>query len=194
MAPSLLDPGVMALLPAQGQWSDRDYLWLTDHMNRLAEYTGGIVEVLAMPTERHQAVLRYLFLAFLTLMQRTGGEVFFAPLRLRDRDQTESGSGAMRKPLPVTRYLDRLSECRADLTQRYGIASIGVFGSYIRNEQRAGSDLDVLLSFTTPPGLFKLVQLQDELTQLLDTSIDLVVRSELKPHIGARILAEVVEV
>ncbi|MBA3946307.1 MAG: Uma2 family endonuclease [Herpetosiphonaceae bacterium] len=77
------DLGIAALLPEQGQWSQHDYLWLTDHTNHLAEYTDGIVEVLSMPTERHQAIVRYLFLAFLSLMQRMGGEVFFAPLRLQ---------------------------------------------------------------------------------------------------------------
>jgi predicted nucleotidyltransferase len=109
-------------------------------------------------------------------------------------DKTESLTEAMTDPWPVSRYLDRLRERRDDLTKRYGIASLGVFGSYIRNEQREESDLDVLVSFMTVPGLFKVVELQDELTELLGTSVDLVVRSELKPHIGQRILAEVVEV
>ena len=36
-----------------------------------------------MPTERHQAILTFLFLAFLAFVQRTGGKVFFAPLRLK---------------------------------------------------------------------------------------------------------------
>lgn len=111
-----------------------------------------------------------------------------------NRDETEAQYEAASNPSPVARYLDRLREHRADLIKRYGIAFIGVFGSYIRNEQHAGSDLDVLVAFTTPPGLFKVVELQDELSDLLDTSVDLVVQSELKPHIGQHILDEVVEV
>jgi Uma2 family endonuclease len=80
-----LDPEIIALLPEQGTWSERDYLWLTGHTNRLVEYADGSVEVLPMPTEMHQAISRYLFLAFLALMQRIHGEVFYAPLRLRVR-------------------------------------------------------------------------------------------------------------
>jgi predicted nucleotidyltransferase len=111
-----------------------------------------------------------------------------------DHDETETRSEVMANTLPVAHYLDRLRERRDDLIERYGIASLGVFGSYIRNEQREGSDLDILVSFTKAPGLFKLVELQDELSELLGAPVDLVVRSELKPHIGQRILAEVVEV
>ena len=78
-----LDPEIVALLPRQGEWSERDYLWLTNHTNRLVEFTDGRLEVLPMPTEKHQAISRYLFLALLALMQRIHGEVFYAPLRLR---------------------------------------------------------------------------------------------------------------
>lgn len=81
--PPPLDPQIVALLPAQGEWSERDYLWLTNSTNRLVELTGGCIEVLSMPAERHQAISRYLFLALLALMQRIHGEVFYAPLCLR---------------------------------------------------------------------------------------------------------------
>lgn len=82
-APLPLDPEIVALLPAQGEWSERDYLWLSQDTNRLVEWTDGCIEVLPMPTKRHQAISRYLFLALLGLMQRTGGDVYYAPLRVR---------------------------------------------------------------------------------------------------------------
>src|SRR5215212_2902545 len=71
------------LLPAQGEWSEEAYLWLTNHTNRLIELSNGRIEVLPMPTERHQAMLKHLFLAFFTFVERRGGIVFFAALRLR---------------------------------------------------------------------------------------------------------------
>jgi Uma2 family endonuclease len=74
---------IAELLPEQGDWSEEGYLWLTDHTNRLIEFTNGHIEVLPMPTERHQAILKYLFLAFFTFVERRGGTVFFAALRLR---------------------------------------------------------------------------------------------------------------
>src|SRR5947209_3037458 len=73
------------ILPAQGTWTDEEYLVLTDHTNRLIEFTDGFLEVLPMPTDRHQTVLQFLFLAFLHLITPRGGKVHFSPLRLRIR-------------------------------------------------------------------------------------------------------------
>ena len=52
------------ILPPQGEWSEEEYLVLTDHRNRLVEFTDGFLEVLPMPTDKHQSVLQFLFLAF----------------------------------------------------------------------------------------------------------------------------------
>jgi len=73
------------ILPPQGQWSEEEYLVLTGHRNRLVEFTDGFLEVLPMPTDKHQSVLQFLFLAFFHFVQAHGGKVHFAPLRLRIR-------------------------------------------------------------------------------------------------------------
>ena len=52
------------LLPAQGSWSEEEYLVLTDHRSRLVEFTDGFLEVLPIRTDKHQSVLKFLFLAF----------------------------------------------------------------------------------------------------------------------------------
>jgi len=83
--------------------------------------------------------------------------------------------------------LDRLSA-------EYHVSSLEVFGSYVRGEASTASDLDLLVEFTTPPSLFRFVELEDELTQLLGMKVDLVMREGLKPALGARILAESVPV
>ncbi len=71
------------LLPLQGLWTEEQYLRLTDQTNRFIEFTEGAVEVLPMQTRKHQAISRFLFLAFLAFVQRLGGTVFYAPLRVR---------------------------------------------------------------------------------------------------------------
>jgi Uma2 family endonuclease len=71
------------LLPLQGLWTEEQYLRLTDQTNRFIEFTEGAVEVLSMPTRKHQAISRFLFLAFLAFVQPLGGTVFYAPLRVR---------------------------------------------------------------------------------------------------------------
>ncbi len=73
------------ILPRQGEWSEEEYLVLTDHRNRLVEFTDGFLEVLPMPTDKHQAILGLLYLAFLSFVEPRGGKVRFSPLRLRIR-------------------------------------------------------------------------------------------------------------
>jgi Uma2 family endonuclease len=74
-----------AILPPQGEWSEEEYLVLTDHRSRLVEYTDGLLEVLPMPTVAHQMILKALFLSFLSFFDTRGGNVLFSPLRLRVR-------------------------------------------------------------------------------------------------------------
>lgn len=81
---------------------------------------------------------------------------------------------------------------RDELRERYGVAWIGVFGSYVRDQQTASSDVDVLVTFKTPPSLLEFVALENYLSDLLGTEVDLVMRDALKPHLSRRILDEVV--
>ena len=69
----------------QGCWRDDDYLWLTDRCRRLVEFTDGYLEMLPMPTRGHQRILAFLYSAFQAFLITAGGEVLFAPLRLRIR-------------------------------------------------------------------------------------------------------------
>ena len=52
---------LLEVAPLQGQWSQDDYLWLTDCTNRLIEWTDGCIEVLPMPTDEHQSIAAYLY-------------------------------------------------------------------------------------------------------------------------------------
>ena len=80
------------------------------------------------------------------------------------------------------------------LAERYAVASLGLFGSRVRGEHRADSDLDVLVTFDTAPSLFRLVELENYLSDLLGVKVDLVLRDALKPHLRQPILAEVIPV
>jgi Uma2 family endonuclease len=91
-SPAHQKKALLELLPDQGAWSDEQYLWLTDHTNRLVEFSDGFVEVLPMPTDRHQSILKFLFLAFHGFLAPLGGNVQFAALRLRLR------AGKFREP------------------------------------------------------------------------------------------------
>jgi len=69
----------------QGLWSEAQYLKLSAQTNRLIEFTDGYVEVLPTPTKYHQAISRLLFLALLVVVERIGGDLFYAPLRVQVR-------------------------------------------------------------------------------------------------------------
>lgn len=76
--------------------------------------------------------------------------------------------------------------------ERFGVSELGVFGSWIRGEESADSDVDVLVDFDRPLGLFELMELEDFLETQLQRKVDVAVRRSLRKYIGAHILAEVV--
>lgn len=77
---------VLNLELLQGMWTQEQYLKLTDYSRRLLEFTDGYIEVLPMPTDRHQVISQFLLLHLLAFVQPLGGKVLYAPLRLRIRD------------------------------------------------------------------------------------------------------------
>jgi hypothetical protein len=83
---------------------------------------------------------------------------------------------------------------KRDLLDKYGVKEIGIFGSYVRNENKKNSDIDILVELEKPMGFFKFVRLERYLSELLGAKVDLVTKNALKPHIGQRILAEVIYV
>jgi predicted nucleotidyltransferase len=87
-----------------------------------------------------------------------------------------------------------LREKLPDLRELYSVKSLGVFGSYVRGEQKKRSDLDLLVEFEHAPDLFKFMDLEDYLGKQLGIKIDLIPRRALKGEIGKRILDEVVPI
>jgi Uma2 family endonuclease len=77
---------VLDLQLLQGLWTQAQYLTLTDYSRRLLEFTDGYIEVLPMPTDRHQVISRYLLFKLFGFIQPLGGTVLYAPLRLRIRE------------------------------------------------------------------------------------------------------------
>ncbi|PKL16224.1 MAG: nucleotidyltransferase [Spirochaetae bacterium HGW-Spirochaetae-5] len=74
-----------------------------------------------------------------------------------------------------------------------GIDQIGIFGSFVRGEEKPESDIDVLVNINSESTLtlFTLVDIELRLSERLNRKVDLVIKSDLKPDIGRHILAEV---
>jgi hypothetical protein len=81
-----------------------------------------------------------------------------------------------------------------ELAARHRVKSLALFGSYVRGEQLARSDLDVLVEFSEPPNLFEFMDLEEHLAALVGVKVDLVTRGVLKGNIGKRVLDEMVAV
>lgn len=85
-----------------------------------------------------------------------------------------------------------LAEHKEELREKYKVKEIGIFGSFIKRKQGKRSDVDILVEFEEPIGLFKFMDLEEYLGKLLGTKVDLVSKGALKPRIGEYILKEVV--
>ena len=77
------------------------------------------------------------------------------------------------------------------LKKDYNLNSVGIFGSYLRGEQKTNSDLDILVDFKKPISLIKFIKLENDLSRIIGIKVDLVMKNALKPAIGKRILEEI---
>ena len=94
----------------------------------------------------------------------------------------------------LERFRSLLREKLPALKADYRVESLGIFGSFLHGTERPDSDLDLLVSFTEKPSLFRLIDLENQLSDWLKVKVDLVLRSALKPRIGETVLKEVVPV
>jgi predicted nucleotidyltransferase len=94
----------------------------------------------------------------------------------------------------VEEMRQKLEELKPLLKDKFKVKGIGIFGSYIRGEEKEKSDLDILVEFEEPISLLKFVELENYLTDVLSIKVDLVMKDALKPRIGKHILEEVVNI
>ncbi len=85
----------------------------------------------------------------------------------------------------------RLAENREELVA-LGVRDLYLFGSVARGEARVDSDVDLLVEFDRPVGLFQFFRVQQRLSELLGRPVDLVMKEAIKPQFRARILEEAV--
>jgi len=88
----------------------------------------------------------------------------------------------------------KLQQQYEDLALHYGVTALFLFGSVARNEARPDSDVDLLVEFEQPIGLFKFIELQQQLESLLGCKVDLGTKRSLKPRIKDQVLQEAIRV
>jgi predicted nucleotidyltransferase len=87
-----------------------------------------------------------------------------------------------------------LQKERQELLDHYNISTLSVFGSVARDDARQDSDVDILVEFSRPVGLFQFIELQQRLEALLGSKVDLGTPRSLKPRIKAQVLQESIRV
>lgn len=91
----------------------------------------------------------------------------------------------------LKRNLNLLSRHLDKFRRDYHIKNVGIFGSVAQGTSKKRSDIDVLVEFSQPIGLFKFIELEDNLSKILRRRVDLVSKEALKPILKEAILKEV---
>jgi uncharacterized protein len=86
-----------------------------------------------------------------------------------------------------------IADHREKLARDFGVKSLALFGSVVRDEATPASDVDLLVEFDgRPVGLFHLSRTQHYLESILGMPVDLVLRDSIKPALRERILREAI--
>ena len=89
-------------------------------------------------------------------------------------------------------YMQLLDENLDDLKAKFGVKRIAIFGSTARGEDKKDSDIDIIVEFEKPIGLFAFIELEDCLSKMLGKKVDLTTKKALKPIIKKSVLKEAV--
>lgn len=94
--------------------------------------------------------------------------------------------------MPAAEEILKLIEQNREEIRRYGVKRIGLFGSYLRGEQREKSDIDILVEFERGKKTFdNYMELKFFLENLLKRKVDLVIAENVKPELRKYIMESV---
>ncbi|MCI2429271.1 nucleotidyltransferase family protein [Candidatus Acetothermia bacterium] len=87
--------------------------------------------------------------------------------------------------------VQKLKALKSELQVHYKVRELGLFGSFVRGEQREASDIDILVEFDDTADLFDVVRLANFLEEQLKRKVDIVSRRALRPELREQVLREV---
>ncbi len=76
-----------------------------------------------------------------------------------------------------------LREYKDFLRDKYKVKELKIFGSYLSNTQKEGSDIDIIVEFEETPSFIEFIRLKYELENILDGKVDLLTESSISPYI-----------
>ena len=90
---------------------------------------------------------------------------------------------------------EKLKENKEFIKSKYGVKNLSIFGSYVRNEQKPESDIDILVEFEEGKKSFRnYMGLKLYLEKLLEAKIDLVVKDTVRKELKEYIYSEAIDV
>jgi predicted nucleotidyltransferase len=87
---------------------------------------------------------------------------------------------------------DSIRQQRGVLRDQYGVAVVAIFGSYVRDEQKTESDVDLLVEVLRPVSLLELAGAEIYLSEILGAKVDLVPKRSIREELKKAILEEAV--
>ena len=94
----------------------------------------------------------------------------------------------------IDKIILKLKELKPELEKYYNVTELGVFGSFVRDEQTPDSDIDILIDYQEGTSILTLGGLQYRLSELFNKKVDIVMKKTLRKRIGKQILSEVIYV
>lgn len=101
--------------------------------------------------------------------------------------ERDSGKPPGLPDTPLGRRLRRQRKSVLACAARHGATNVTVFGSVARGEDRADSDIDLVMDLAPRTGLFDLAALRRELTEILGVPVDVAPSDSLRPRVPAEV-------
>jgi predicted nucleotidyltransferase len=87
-----------------------------------------------------------------------------------------------------------LAEKKTDFRKEYKVKEISIFGSYVKDEQKETSDIDILVTFDRPVSLLHIVSFENHLSDILGIKADVILEKNIRSELRDSILTEAVPV
>ncbi|HWY79784.1 MAG TPA: nucleotidyltransferase family protein [Candidatus Sulfotelmatobacter sp.] len=81
-----------------------------------------------------------------------------------------------------------IEQNRSNLTSKFSVTNIGIFCSVASGNNRETSDIDILIEFSEPIGMFTFIELEDHLSNILGKKVDLATPKALQATVKNSIL------
>ncbi len=98
------------------------------------------------------------------------------------------------RPTKRVQVLARLAAVRSDVSRRFGVRSLGLFGSAARDPMQPGSDIDILVKFDRSASFERYFGLKDHLESRLGLPVDLVTECGLEPRARQHVEQDLIRV